>query len=82
MCAVVSSGDALRWLGHCHQRLGDSGKAAAHFAEGCAAAQSSGNAKLEVDCLNGLGCLYRNENDSERAVSGRVPVQRPYRLAC
>eukprot|EP00775_Hariotina_reticulata_P000775 gene775-1087_t len=47
-------------MGHSFSKLGDSGKAAASFASGCDLAVKSGNKKLQVDCLSGMGAMYRD----------------------
>lgn len=57
------AGDALRWLGHAHNKLGDVGRAAGCFAEGCQLAEECGNKKLQVcgSCggrAGGQGCVW------------------------
>ncbi|KAF8068437.1 hypothetical protein HT031_002126 [Scenedesmus sp. PABB004] len=54
------AGDACKWSGHAHAKLGDTPKATAAFASGCQLAERSGNKKLQVDCLSGMGSLYRD----------------------
>jgi tetratricopeptide (TPR) repeat protein len=62
------SGDALRWLGHAHNRLGAPARAAAAFAEGAEVATAAGSKRLQVDCLSGLGAVARAQAQSEAAV--------------
>jgi tetratricopeptide (TPR) repeat protein len=54
------AGDACKWLGHAHLKLGDLGKAAGAFAAGCELAQRAGSTRLQVDCLSGMGTMYRD----------------------
>lgn len=62
------AGDALRWLGHAHNRLGAPARAAAAFAEGAAIGVKIGSKKLQVDCLSGLGVTHRGQNQTDAAV--------------
>eukprot|EP00878_Enallax_costatus_P035861 GHUV01040102.1.p1 GENE.GHUV01040102.1~~GHUV01040102.1.p1 ORF type:complete len:268 (+),score=122.06 GHUV01040102.1:546-1349(+) len=57
---LALAGDACKWMGHAYAKLGDAGKAAAAFANGCELAERSGNKKLQVDCLSGMGAMYRD----------------------
>lgn len=45
---LALAGDACKWKGHAYAKLGDAGKAAAAFANGCELAEKSGNKKLQV----------------------------------
>eukprot|EP00878_Enallax_costatus_P014589 GHUV01015261.1.p1 GENE.GHUV01015261.1~~GHUV01015261.1.p1 ORF type:complete len:302 (+),score=105.83 GHUV01015261.1:241-1146(+) len=47
---LALAGDACKWMGHAYAKLGDAGKAAAAFANGCELAERSGNKKLQVRC--------------------------------
>lgn len=47
---LALAGDACKWMGHAYAKLGDAGKAAAAFANGCELAEKSGNKKLQVRC--------------------------------
>ncbi len=60
--------DALRWLGHTHNRLDTPARAVAAFAEGAATAQRAGSKRLEVDCLTGLGVVHRDQGQADAAV--------------
>jgi TolA-binding protein len=42
------AGDACKWLGHAHLKLGDMGRAAGAFAAGCEAAEAASNKRLQV----------------------------------
>lgn len=55
------AGDALRWLGHAHNKLGDAARAAACFAQGCELAEAHSLRKLQASCrgrgwAGGGGC--------------------------
>eukprot|EP00879_Flechtneria_rotunda_P025373 GHRR01026960.1.p1 GENE.GHRR01026960.1~~GHRR01026960.1.p1 ORF type:complete len:375 (+),score=144.68 GHRR01026960.1:95-1219(+) len=61
-CRHSLAGDACKWMGHAYSKLGDASKAAASFASGCELAKKAGNKKLQVDCLSGMGAVYRDSN--------------------
>lgn len=60
MAAVFVAGDCCKWLGHSYLKLGDSGKAASAFAQGCQVAEQCGNKRLQVgwQCHIGVASVY------------------------
>ncbi len=52
-------GETYKWLGHAHNRLAATQEAQRTFEQGAAYAKQHGLQRLEIDCLGGLGCLYR-----------------------
>lgn len=53
---MALAGDACKWMGHAYAKLGDAGKAAAAFANGCELAEKSGNKKLQVSLVVDRAC--------------------------
>lgn len=51
------AGDACRWAGHAHAKLGEAGKAATAFAAGCQLGERAGSRKLQVPGLLCSVCL-------------------------
>ncbi|KAF5826139.1 hypothetical protein DUNSADRAFT_4582 [Dunaliella salina] len=52
-------GDVFKWLGHAHNKMGDTKRAEEMFTEGIEFASKADNARLEVECLGGLGCMLK-----------------------
>ncbi len=52
-------GETYKWMGHAHNRLADTKQATAHFEAGAYFAKQNNLPRLEIDCLGGLGCMYR-----------------------
>ncbi|GFH16525.1 uncharacterized protein HaLaN_12956, partial [Haematococcus lacustris] len=48
--------------------LSDTAKAQAFFEQGAEFARQHNQARLEIDCLGGLGVMYRNQNQAAKAV--------------
>ncbi|KAJ9505341.1 hypothetical protein QJQ45_012107 [Haematococcus lacustris] len=65
---VGVQGEVFKWLGHAHNRLSDTAKAQAFFEQGAEFARQHNQARLEIDCLGGLGVMYRNQNQAAKAV--------------
>mmetsp|Transcript_34181 Transcript_34181/g.86450 ORF Transcript_34181/g.86450 Transcript_34181/m.86450 type:complete len:528 (-) Transcript_34181:210-1793(-) len=65
---AAMQGETYKWLGHSHNKLAEREQAEQHFTQGAAFAKQHDNVRLEIDCLAGLGCMYRGKNEAPKAV--------------
>jgi len=66
--ATPLQGEVFKWMGHCWNRLSDNARAEGWFSDGVQFAQKHSLDKLQIDCLAGLGMMYRAQAETDKAL--------------